>query len=350
MCACSWAQFQQFSPCAASGSCCFVVDFERTPGIEGYALNSSSLLSTPSGFGPGGLGLSIQPDSSMTRPGTGNNQWLLPIGLLNSSSIPLTANWKDMHTSTENLVATVMDPQGNPYQGAQVLHIRFPQPACLSSLVLLRTFSWAVREGISVVLYDSTDTAIDTRTLPWSPPLRNNLEEIDYGLTGVSHIKISFSGVGYGALSYLEACYPSTRFDRCGICAGNGTWCAVDAGGPQPGDSCFNSSWAYSPCRDGIYNAQMQCVPRNAGVEQNRCDGVDRSCQGDPTPSVNVTCGVGACQRTYYFCGNSGNPYNASFVCQPGQPTPEICNNLDDDCRCDFFPSVLILLFRRRSD
>ena len=39
------------------------------------------------------------------------------------------------------------------------------------------------------------------------------------------------------------------------------------------------------------------------------------------------TCGIGACERVVPRCAN-GN----AVPCNPGTPTPEICNNVDDDC------------------
>ena len=54
---------------------------------------------------------------------------------------------------------------------------------------------------------------------------------------------------------------------------------------------------------------------------------------------VPLVCGVGECKKIVYRCGYLGDPWNAT--CIPGQPTTEICDNLDNDC---MNPPVFILL------
>jgi hypothetical protein len=41
-----------------------------------------------------------------------------------------------------------------------------------------------------------------------------------------------------------------------------------------------------------------------------------------------ITCGIGACQRTVARCSATGQEQ----PCTPGQPSPEVCNGIDDDC------------------
>jgi hypothetical protein len=40
-----------------------------------------------------------------------------------------------------------------------------------------------------------------------------------------------------------------------------------------------------------------------------------------------LTCGIGACQRTVTRC-----VAGEEQTCTPGQPSPEVCNGIDDDC------------------
>ena len=59
------------------------------------------------------------------------------------------------------------------------------------------------------------------------------------------------------------------------------------------------------------------------------CDGLDNDCNGVPDDLGDITCGVGACQRTVSAC-TSG----ALGVCVPATPTTTVdgCNGIDDDC------------------
>ena len=40
-----------------------------------------------------------------------------------------------------------------------------------------------------------------------------------------------------------------------------------------------------------------------------------------------ITCGVGACERTVQMCVNGQQQ-----TCTPGEPSPEVCNGIDDNC------------------
>jgi MYXO-CTERM domain-containing protein len=63
-----------------------------------------------------------------------------------------------------------------------------------------------------------------------------------------------------------------------------------------------------------------------------RCDGVDQNCNGSPD-EVGLTCraGVGSCGAVgVYACDVAGAEAHCSA--DLGAPTPEACNQLDDDC------------------
>jgi hypothetical protein len=67
------------------------------------------------------------------------------------------------------------------------------------------------------------------------------------------------------------------------------------------------------------------CTPGSPTIET--CNNIDDDCDGLTDELGNLTCGVGACQRTVAAC-TAGVP----GTCTPGSPTTEICNILDDDC------------------
>jgi hypothetical protein len=58
------------------------------------------------------------------------------------------------------------------------------------------------------------------------------------------------------------------------------------------------------------------------------CNNIDDDCDGGTDEDLgSTTCGVGACQVTVQNCVN-GTPQ----TCTPGLPADETCNNVDDDC------------------
>jgi hypothetical protein len=74
----------------------------------------------------------------------------------------------------------------------------------------------------------------------------------------------------------------------------------------------------------GAYELQGTCTPAT-----EICNNRDDDCDGSVDEGLgNLTCGVGACQRTVAACTAGGVP----GTCIPGQPASETCNNLDDDC------------------
>ena len=110
------------------------------------------------------------------------------------------------------------------------------------------------------------------------------------------------------------------------------------------GDSCYRKadvSGAKAACRgDGVcYSTAEECsLSTTPGPAVLTCNSLCQepslaTCAGTTAGScenVNLgdqTCGVGACKRSVPVCAN-GCP----VVCQPGTPTFEWCNNIDDDC------------------
>jgi len=83
-------------------------------------------------------------------------------------------------------------------------------------------------------------------------------------------------------------------------------------------------------CVDGL--PLDSCVPGTPAPSDTTCDGVDEDCTGvadDGYVPRPLTCGIGACERTTETSCTGGVE---TAACEPGQPTPEVCNGVDDDC------------------
>lgn len=78
---------------------------------------------------------------------------------------------------------------------------------------------------------------------------------------------------------------------------------------------------------------QDSCVPGDPiSSEDTSCDGVDQDCSGqadEDYQSEATTCGTGACFATGQTLCQNGE---VSDSCTPGSPSPESCNGVDDDC------------------
>ncbi|MCS6797711.1 MAG: putative metal-binding motif-containing protein [Myxococcota bacterium] len=111
------------------------------------------------------------------------------------------------------------------------------------------------------------------------------------------------------------------------------------------GDTCYRRadvSDAAVACdgRGACQGPELLCPMQPAGGAVLTCDALCQdptagTCVGTtPGSCTNVTpspdthsCGVGACRRTVPRCS-----MGAPVECMPGSPTPESCNDVDDDC------------------
>jgi hypothetical protein len=126
-----------------------------------------------------------------------------------------------------------------------------------------------------------------------------------------------------------------------------------------PGFSCAAYYTGFGPGQDVCYRRQdvsdaaatcngsgacstaaSLCPAQPAGAVQIDCNNVCQSpqagtCSGTTAGVCNnldnpldlTSCGLGACQKSVQKC-TSGQPN----TCTPGTPSPETCNNVDDDC------------------
>jgi parallel beta-helix repeat protein len=87
-------------------------------------------------------------------------------------------------------------------------------------------------------------------------------------------------------------------------------------------------------CAEGVYECQAgaQICNDTTGDNPDICDGFDNDCDGqtdeDYTPTA-TTCGTGACASSGQLQCINGAEVN---TCTPGQPSPELCDGVDNDC------------------
>lgn len=336
-----FAFVQAQNACSTVGSCCSKIDFESTPGNvvnavplqQGYQVQPG--LASPWGSL---MGVSFEIDPTNVHPGTATPYFL---GLINTSAIAPQAEWRGLsfspsgtNTEPDGLVLTAAASLNGiegpiiPLKNTWTLHIYYqrPLPACMTGFRILRTITWALRMDVTVkLMIDSS--VLDTRTFKWSQvaTLRNDID-LFVSQSNVNHVSITWTGVGYGALAFVSQCFPQTSLDQCGVCGGNNS-CVPPV---QEGLPCTNESFALPLCRPGHLNAQLQCVPDALYRQPEVCNGLDDNCNGEIDETFenqNITCGVGACAASVAACVNG-----TAGVCTPGTPTPEICDNIDNDC------------------
>lgn len=338
-----------FGSCyGGSTYCCTDIDFEVLPGYNNASgqLHQGSII-TADTYAAAGVRITLDPNT--VRPGTDPAE-LFPIGLLNSSTIGTGETWATLRSTREGLVLTVLDTLSplrplrssatvaNPYS----IKLAFASVAknalaCVSSVRALRTYDTAYRMSMQVTALAEDGSSLGTREARWSPSLvsaRNNVIDLDVSIPEVAELDITWIGTGYGAVASVRFCYPNSVVDACGVCGGDGSVCGIPATvGPKPGLACVNNTQPNPICRPGRYDTQLNCVPNLFNVTKEVCNGEDDDCDGvvdNGATVVPVSCGVGACKRTVYQCGYTGETFNTT--CIPGTPTPEVCNGIDDDC------------------
>ncbi len=291
--------------CRDSASCCQIFDFESELWAgENFAQFSGSTIYASQGISVSSSGI---------------------LGIFNASNslMPLQSPGEGHVLGVFSDYPTTL-ARGASEQLWQFNH----QPACVASISTLRTVVLDTRESLNITLArravpgntSSPLVAVQSTQVTWKLTDRDQANTFEYQLGGIEAIIIDGKGYGYVALSRLEVCFSAPR-DACGVCGGNGDGCN-DEGSP-----CDTGLAGH--CAAGTLDAELMCVPNLAGAVE-LCNGIDDNCNGliDEGDWGVITCGVGACQRSFSKCIN-GVP---NTRCVPLDPTPEVCNGIDDDC------------------
>ena len=143
-------------------------------------------------------------------------------------------------------------------------------------------------------------------------------------------------------------CADNAPLNRCGDCGPTPPELCDGDENDEDCDGLANEDWADElgqPCRVGIGACEREgvviCDEANplvttcsatAGLPQaEQCNGVDDDCDGeiDEGLSEPISCGVGECRaHGERVCRNG----QWTDVCVPGVPSPEICDDRDNDC------------------
>jgi hypothetical protein len=105
-------------------------------------------------------------------------------------------------------------------------------------------------------------------------------------------------------------------------------WKCIDNDGDGYGIAGTNIGCVYP----GIADCNDNNAAINPGVSDANCDGVDNNCDGIAddgyVPTV-TSCGIGGCAAAGQLVCENGVTRD---TCTPGEPTAEICDNVDNDC------------------
>ena len=313
--------------CRDTAACCQTFSFARPSAWNApYYGDLSTLAVAPGGDGPWaeqGVSITVAQTPSASLPP-------YPMGLVNTSKpSPGPTGADRLYMARTNLSLAVFEYFPTTLlRGSSTLNIALTKsPACVASVGTLRSIAFNYRQSVKLTTYrtdplSGSQTQVERQSVLWETT--NVIVNNTFQLTSlhVDLLKVEFYGQGYGALDWVEVCYQAPNVvDRCGVCAGSGVGCDIVGG------SC--TTGMAGACSPGTFNASMQCVP-NLATASELCNGVDDNCDGlvDNADWGTISCGTGACRRTYSTCISGV----VNSRCQPGSPTVETCNGIDDDC------------------
>lgn len=313
--------------CRDTAACCQTFAFFRPSAWDAEPYGDISTLAVAAGAdGPwAAQGIEVRVDQVSSLSGLP-----YPLGLVNTSKpSPGPSGADRLYRAGTNMSLAAYEYYSTALlRYSSTLRWRITkQPACIASVTTLRSIDFNHRQSVRLTSYrldtlSGTMTQVAQTGTVWA--VSDSRTDNTYELTTlhVDELKVEFYGQGYGALSSVEVCYHAPlAVDRCGVCAGPGTGCDVVGG------ACTTAM--SGACAAGTFNASMACVPNLAGAAE-LCNGIDDNCDGlvDNADWGTISCGTGACRRTYSTC--IGGAINSR--CQPGSPTVETCNGIDDDC------------------
>ncbi len=132
-----------------------------------------------------------------------------------------------------------------------------------------------------------------------------------------------------------DSCTPGTPAADDSVCNGVDDDCdgATDEAYVSTATSCGVGACASAgttSCVGG--QVQDSCTPGAPATDDSACNGIDDDCDGpidEEFVSTGTNCGVGACASAgATFCVDG----QVEDSCTAGTPSPEICDNLDNDC------------------
>ncbi|HET8945506.1 MAG TPA: MopE-related protein [Candidatus Polarisedimenticolia bacterium] len=230
---------------------------------------------------------------------------LSPIGIYNwySDIVWTGSRYLAVWAGVQNLMVRAIDGNGIPLGPA---HLLSPGQGGRPNI------AWNGAEGL--VAWDPAFTGnlngqrIDLDGNPLGAPLR--LSERSLPGYSVSPTALASNGTRY-AMTWSD---PVGAQAPTGVKFGAIGCDCVDADGD-----------GYTVCQD-CDDTEYRTWPQ----AEEFCDGKDNDCDGSIDEGLKdqtAFCGLGACVRSVIVCVDG-----VVQVCEPGTPTPETCNGVDDDC------------------